>query len=225
MIKYRVHEVAKDFGTTYKALAEILTKYSETPKNHMQVLTDRELNIIFDYLTFHNQVASLDEIYAEGRPAQPKEPVKEPEQEQAAAAAAQEPETVKEPKAEAAEDNAPKQPQAQQGAKPAPRQTPAAPAAKQPQQGQKQSQQGQKQPQQGQKQPQQGQKQPQAAQPQQQGKQAGQPQQSSRVPQKRVIDTRSTTLNTAKYDERLDKFVPDKLQNAKQGKEIGRAHV
>ena len=79
MIKYRVHEVAKDFGTTYKALAEILTKYSETPKNHMQVLTDRELNILFDYLTFHNQVASLDEIYAEGRPAQPKAPEKPPE--------------------------------------------------------------------------------------------------------------------------------------------------
>ena len=79
MIKYRVHEVAKDFGTTYKALAEILTKYSETPKNHMQVLTDRELNILFDYLTFHNQVASLDEIYAEGRPAQPKAPEKAPE--------------------------------------------------------------------------------------------------------------------------------------------------
>ena len=39
------------------------------------------------------------------------------------------------------------------------------------------------------------------------------------MPQKRLIDTRSTTLNTAKYDERLDKFVPDKLQNAKQGKE------
>ena len=81
MIKYRVHEVAKDFGTTYKALAEILTKYSEPPKNHMQVLSDRELNILFDYLTFHNQVASLDEIYAEGRPAQPKEPEKAPEPE------------------------------------------------------------------------------------------------------------------------------------------------
>ena len=92
MIKYRVHEVAKDFGTTYKALAEILTKYSETPKNHMQVLTDRELNIIFDYLTFHNQVASLDEIYAEGRPAQPKVPEKAPEPVQPAPEKTPEPE-------------------------------------------------------------------------------------------------------------------------------------
>ena len=86
MIKYRIHEVAKDFNTTYKVLAEVLSKYAEAPKNHMQVLTDRELNILFDYLTFHNQVGSLDEIYAEGKPAAPKAPEKpaEPEPEKAA---------------------------------------------------------------------------------------------------------------------------------------------
>ncbi len=210
MIKYRVHEVAKDFGTTYKALAEILTKYSETPKNHMQVLTDRELNIIFDYLTFHNQVASLDEIYAEGRPAQPKAPEKVPEPVPAAPEKAPEAAKPQQPA---------KQPAPPQGQKPV---QPAAQGQKQPQPQQQGSkpQQPAKQPQpaaQGQKQPQPGQK---PAQPQQQGGKPQQPgQQSSRVPQKRVIDTRSTTLNTAKYDERLDKFVPEKLQNAKQGKE------
>ena len=41
--KYRVHEVAKDFGVSTKEITEILTKYAETPKNHMQVLEDREL--------------------------------------------------------------------------------------------------------------------------------------------------------------------------------------
>ena len=208
MIKYRVHEVAKDFGTTYKALAEILTKYSETPKNHMQVLTDRALNIIFDYLTFHNQVASLDEIYAEGRPAQPKAPEKVPEPVPAAPEKAPEAAKPQQPA---------KQPAPPQGQKPV---QPAAQGQKQSQPGQQGSkpQQPAKQPQaqpaaQGQKQPQPGQK---PAQPQQQGGKPQQPgQQSSRVPQKRVIDTRSTTLNTAKYDERLDKFVPEKLQNAK----------
>ena len=59
MIKYRVHEVAKDFKTTSKVVTEILTKYAETPKNHMQVLTDRELNIIFDYLTLNNQISDM----------------------------------------------------------------------------------------------------------------------------------------------------------------------
>ena len=41
--KYRVHEVAKDFGVPTKTIMEILTKYAETPKNHMQALTDQEL--------------------------------------------------------------------------------------------------------------------------------------------------------------------------------------
>ncbi len=223
MNKYRVHEVAKDFGTTSKVLTEILTKYSEPPKNHMQVLTDRELNIIFDYLTFHNQVASLDEIFADGRPAQPKAPEKAPEP-----APAPEKEPEKEPKKapekEPVKEPAPQKTDQPQGGKAQQQGQKGQQVQKQPQnqQGQKQqSQQGQKQPQnqQGQKQqPQQGQKQPQNQQSQnQQGqKQQGQ---SSKVPQKRVIDTRSTTLNTAKYDERLDKFVPDKLQNARQGKE------
>ena len=49
--KYRVHEVAKDFGVPTKTIMEILTKYASQPKNHMQVLTDRELSIIFDRLT------------------------------------------------------------------------------------------------------------------------------------------------------------------------------
>ena len=54
--KYRVHEVAKDFGVPTKQITEILTKYAETPKNHMQVLGDRELSLIFESLTQHNQV-------------------------------------------------------------------------------------------------------------------------------------------------------------------------
>ena len=64
--KYRVHEVAKDFGLPTKDITEILTTYSKTPKNHMQVLTDEELSCIFEYLTQHHQVASLAEIFAEG---------------------------------------------------------------------------------------------------------------------------------------------------------------
>jgi translation initiation factor IF-2 len=53
--KYRVHEVAKDFGLSSKDITKILTDYATTPKNHMQVLTNDELNIIFEYLTQNNQ--------------------------------------------------------------------------------------------------------------------------------------------------------------------------
>ena len=71
--KYRVHEVAKDFGVSTKEITEILTKYAETPKNHMQVLEDRELSLIFEYLTQHNPVSNIAVIFAEGtKPAEKK---------------------------------------------------------------------------------------------------------------------------------------------------------
>ena len=63
--KYRVHEVAKDFGRNSKEISDILTQYASAPKNHMQPLDDRELSIIFDYLTQHNQVESMESIFAD----------------------------------------------------------------------------------------------------------------------------------------------------------------
>ncbi len=57
--KYRVHEVAKDFGKSTKEITQILSTYATTPKNHMQVLDDKELSLIFEYLTQHNQVADM----------------------------------------------------------------------------------------------------------------------------------------------------------------------
>ena len=64
MIKYRVHEVAKDFNVPTKAITQILTDYAATPKNHMQVLENHELDVIFEYMTQHNQAESLADIYA-----------------------------------------------------------------------------------------------------------------------------------------------------------------
>ena len=46
--KYRIHEVAKDFGMASKDISQILTDYAAAPKNHMQVLEDAELDIIFE---------------------------------------------------------------------------------------------------------------------------------------------------------------------------------
>ena len=63
MIKYRVHEVAKDFNVTSKVISQILTDYIAPPKNHMQVLENNELDVIFEYMTQHNQVASLEEVF------------------------------------------------------------------------------------------------------------------------------------------------------------------
>ena len=81
--KYRVHEVAKDFNLPTKTITEILTKYVAAPKNHMQVLTDHELSIIFDYLTAHNQVSGIQAIYADVAAEQPK--TEQPKQDRPAA--------------------------------------------------------------------------------------------------------------------------------------------
>ena len=78
--KYRVHEVAKDFNVATKDITEILTKYAETPKNHMQVLEDHELSLIFESLTQSHQVSSIAVVFAEGSKAEEKKKVeKKPE--------------------------------------------------------------------------------------------------------------------------------------------------
>ena len=107
--KYRIHEVAKDFGMTSKMIGQILTDYVAAPKNHMQVLEDSELDIIFEYLTQNNQVGSIAEIFAP-------EPVKA--EAPKAEAPAQEP--VNEKKAETPAPGAVKAPAPTQSAAPAP---------------------------------------------------------------------------------------------------------
>ena len=78
MVKYRVHEVAKDFGVGSKLISQILTDYIAPPKNHMQVLETSELDVIFEYMTQHNQVASLEEVFRVTAPAKPAEKAEEP---------------------------------------------------------------------------------------------------------------------------------------------------
>ena len=76
-VKYRLKEVATDFGTTPKEIADILGKYGERPKSNTQVLTEVELNCIFDHMTKNNQVANMEQIFA-AKPTAPKaEPRKE----------------------------------------------------------------------------------------------------------------------------------------------------
>ncbi len=83
--KYRIHEVAKDFGMTSKVISQILTDYIAPPKNHMQVLENNELDVIFEYLTQNNQVSSLEQIFNVSK-VEP-EPVKQAEQKPASKAA------------------------------------------------------------------------------------------------------------------------------------------
>lgn len=97
MIKYRVHEVAKDFNTTSKVITQILTDYATTPKNHMQVLENNELDVIFEYLTQHNQAESLADIFASAPKAGEAKPAEKKQEKTAAAKPAEKAHTVQQP--------------------------------------------------------------------------------------------------------------------------------
>ena len=115
MIKYRVHEVAKDFNVTSKVISQILTDYIAPPKNHMQVLENHELDVIFEYMTQHNQAASLEDIFkVPEKPAAPAK--KEAVPEKATAAAEKKP--AQQSAAPAQQQTAPHQPKAEKPNKP-----------------------------------------------------------------------------------------------------------
>ena len=115
--KYRVHEVAKDFGLPTKQITEILTQYAQTPKNHMQVLEDGELSLIFEYLTQHNPVSGIQVIFAEGmKPAAEKKP--EPVTEKKAEPKKEAPRSSAAPKAEPAQKKPEAKPAHQQPSQP-----------------------------------------------------------------------------------------------------------
>ena len=82
LIKYRLKEVASDFGVAPKEIAEIISKFYEKPKSNTQVLTDEELNVVFDCMTQSHQIQSLEQVFAMAKPKeQPKtEPAKPAEQ-------------------------------------------------------------------------------------------------------------------------------------------------
>ena len=63
-LKYRLKEVAADFGMAPKDIIAIMEKFFEKPKSNTQVLTDDELNVIFDYITQTNQIESLEVVFA-----------------------------------------------------------------------------------------------------------------------------------------------------------------
>ena len=60
MIKYRVHEVAKDLGVASKEVLALLKERLGVDKKHMTALNEEELNFIFEYYTQKNQVENLD---------------------------------------------------------------------------------------------------------------------------------------------------------------------
>ena len=64
--KYRVHEVAKDFGLNSKKILTILESKMPAERTHMAALEDRELDIIFETVTQENAVENFDAYFTAG---------------------------------------------------------------------------------------------------------------------------------------------------------------
>ena len=151
IVKYRLREVAADFGVAPKEIGEILTKFFEKPKSNTQVLTEDELNVVFDYMTATHQIESLEQVFA----VQPKPKTEEKPKEQ--------------PKAEEKPKEQPKAAQAQS----------AAPKAEKPEK----------------------------------------PKEPERKRERRVVDTSAVQVNSARFDDRVDNLVSERVQNYQGGKQ------
>ena len=155
-VKVRLKELAADFGVTPKEISEIIGEFGEKPKSNSQVLTDQELNVVFEVMTQTHQIDSLEQVFAVQKPkAEPK----------------------KEGKAEPVKAEAPK---AESKAE-APRQQDQ-PAAQQPAKPEK-------------------------------------PKEPERKRERRVVDTSAVQVNSARFDDRVDALVSERVQNYQGGKQ------
>ena len=87
LVKYKIRDVAKDFDMVPKNVVALVGEYFEAPKSSAQVLTDEQLNVIFDRITRDNQIGSIEEVFAAAPVPEKAEPAPAPE----AAPAAQKP--------------------------------------------------------------------------------------------------------------------------------------
>ena len=156
MNKNKVSDMAKDFGMASKDIQSILNTYEDGSKKPSQVLSEEEVNLIFEHLTQKHQV-KIETIYAETAPQKKPEPKAAPAQSQPKGN-----NTQNQPKNNNNGNNGAGRPQPQQG-KPA-----------------------------------------QAQQNPQQSKSTATQHPTTRVPEKKIVDTRKVTnVNLDKYDEKL----------------------
>ena len=159
LVKYRVKEIAADFGVSTKEITEIMGKFFEKPKSNTQVLTDEELDVVFDYMTQSHQIDSLEQVFAVKAAETPK---------------------AEEPKAEVKEEPKAEQPKADATKTAKPQAAPA--KAEVPAKPQK-------------------------------------PAEPERKRERRVVDTSAVQVNSARFDDRVDNLVSERMQNYAGGKQ------
>lgn len=75
MMKYRIHEVAKDLNVPNKEVIDLLKEKLGVTKKHMTALEENELDMIFEYYTQKNKVDNFDKYYASRKSENTKEPI------------------------------------------------------------------------------------------------------------------------------------------------------
>ena len=235
MIKYRVHEVAKDLGLPNKEVIDTLQKYTGETKKHMTALTENELDVVFEEFTQKNRVESFDAYFAdqkepavtvtaEQEPAAPQQPTApahpaqpQPNRNQAAPAKAPQ----QNGGAQGQQGNAPRRPAVKPG-----KITPVRPAPQQNggQQGQQQVQQQGNAPRRPAVKPgkitpvrpapqQQQQKKPGAPIPPPRPMQTGAPNTTNvKRGEGRLVDTRASHVELDKYNEKYDRLASEKVR-------------
>lgn len=229
MIKYRVHEVAKDLGLPNKEVIDTLQKYTGETKKHMTALTENELDVVFEEFTQKNRVESFDAYFADQKepavtvtaeqeptaPARPAQP--QPSRNQAAPAKAPQ----QNGGAQGQQGNAPRRPAVKPG-----KITPVRPAPQQNggQQGQQQGQQQGNAPRRPAVKPgkitpvrpapqQQQQKKPGAPIPPPRPMQTGAPNTTNvKRGEGRLVDTRASHVELDKYNEKYDRLASEKVR-------------
>ncbi len=73
MIKYRVTDVAKDFGVSSKEIVDLLAKHFQPAKKSATALEEKELDIIFEHYTQKHNTDNLEAYFATANERQPKE--------------------------------------------------------------------------------------------------------------------------------------------------------
>ena len=191
MIKYKLSEVAKDFGLSNKEISEILGKYLKAPKSNAQALNEEELDVVFESLTQGRQAADLMAALEATKAAKAaKSEAKKAEEKKPEG---KKPEGKQEGRNQNAGQNRGGKPEQRQGGEQRPRKD------DRPQQRPA-----------GNQAPAKAQEQPKAP----EKKQEQQP--ASKGPRVHYVDTRGSSVNLEKYDERMDTLAPDnvdKMQN------------
>ena len=64
MVKYRIHEVAKDLNVQSKQVVDFLKNATGEAKNHMTALNEDELNIVFEHFSKKGEVQNFEKYFA-----------------------------------------------------------------------------------------------------------------------------------------------------------------